>query len=168
MSSVPDQHRARSSGISVRCAVITCTDSRSEKDDRSGALIRKLLMGAGHEISSYRVVREDPGQVSGALQEAANGADAIILNGGTGVSPRDGTVEAVNDFIDQELRGFGELFRSLSYAEIGSAAMLSRAVAGVGGGVAVFAIPGSTAAVDLAMTKLIIPELRHLVGLLGE
>jgi molybdopterin adenylyltransferase len=167
MSTVPEQHRSEGKGLCLSCAVLTCSDSRTEIDDHSGSLIRSLLTDAGHEVVSYQIVREDPGYVTDALHKAAGVSRVILVNGGTGVSPRDGTVEAVQDFIEVTLPGFGELFRSLSFAEIGAAAMLSRAVGGIGRGVLVFAMPGSTAAVRLAMNQLIVPELRHLAQLLA-
>jgi molybdopterin adenylyltransferase len=130
--------------------------------------MRQLLEEAGHTIVFYRITKEDPGDVLDQLHEAAKTARVILLNGGTGVSSRDSTPEAVLRFVDKQLPGFGELFRVLSYQEIGAAAMLSRAVAGTRDEVAVFASPGSTSAVELAMRELILPELRHLAGLLRE
>ena len=164
--SVPESHRAAAGAVSLACAVLTASDTRREENDHSGRLMCDLLREAGHEIARYAVVREDPDNLRAALEEASNAADVILLNGGTGVSPRDRTVEVVQDFVERDLPGFGELFRMLSYQDIGSAAMLSRAVAGVRGKTVVFATPGSTAAVRLAMTRLIVPELRHLSKLL--
>ncbi|MFT5144827.1 MAG: molybdenum cofactor biosynthesis protein B [Rhodothermales bacterium] len=166
MSGVPEAHRASAGQSPVLCAIITCSDTRTEADDRSGARMRQLLEEAGHEIVFYKITKEDPGDVLVQLHEAAKTAQVILLNGGTGVSVRDSTPEAVLAFVDKQLPGFGELFRVLSYQDIGAAAMLSRAIAGTRDKVAVFASPGSTAAVELAMRKLILPELRHIVGLL--
>ncbi|MBO6576685.1 MAG: molybdenum cofactor biosynthesis protein MoaB [Rhodothermales bacterium] len=166
MSTVPDAHRQAAGAAGLPCAIITCSDTRSEVDDRSGPIMKSLLELAGHEIVSYEVVREDPALIRSALERAAARARIVLLNGGTGVSPRDNTVDVVRAFVERDLPGFGELFRTLSYQEIGAAAMLSRAVAGTRGATAVFATPGSSAAVTLAMEKLILPEIRHLASLL--
>ena len=168
MSTVPDSHREAAGRTSVRCAVITCSDTRTADTDNSGALMRELLEAAGHEVVGPEIVREDAGRVERAIRQHVGYYGAILLSGGTGVSARDGTVEAVQAVIDRELPGFGELFRVLSYQEIGAAAMLSRAVAGVAGDMVIFATPGSTAAVRLAMEQLIIPELRHIAGILSR
>jgi molybdenum cofactor biosynthesis protein B len=144
--------------------VITASDTRGEAEDESGRLLRESLAAAGHALAGYRIVKDDPAAIRAALEEAARvGADAILVNGGTGIAGRDRTYEAVAGLLEKRLDGFGELFRSLSYAEIGAAAMLSRAVAGVWGGRAVFSMPGSKAAVRLAWEKLLGPELPHVV-----
>lgn len=150
---------------SIRCAVITVSDTRDGSSDRSGALIRELLFAAGHETRVYSIVPDDPARIGGLLRELSGegGVDAVLMNGGTGISPRDTTVETVTSLLDRTLPGFGELFRMLSWEEIGAAAMLSRAVAGHIGRVAVFSMPGSTGAVRLAMEKLILPELGHVI-----
>lgn len=150
----------------VRCFVVTVSDSRSEETDDSGRLCRTLVEQAGHEVSGYRVVKDEPADVAALVREVCDGhlACAMLLNGGTGVSRRDSTFEAVDALIEKRLPGFGELFRQLSYQEIGAAAFLTRATAGLRGGVAVFAMPGSPEAVRLGMEKLILPELGHVVG----
>ena len=148
----------------VRVAVVTASDSRGEAQDTSGAYLRQVAAAAGHPVVLYRVVKDEPDLIRAALADAlAGGAQAVVVNGGTGISGRDRTFEAVAGLLEKRLDGFGELFRMLSYAEIGSAAMLSRAVAGVWRQCAVFSVPGSTAAVRLAWEKLIAPELPHLV-----
>ncbi|MFT4604683.1 MAG: molybdenum cofactor biosynthesis protein B [Rhodothermales bacterium] len=166
MNTVPEKHRAAAGRASLACAVLTCSDTRTPENDTSGALMCELLEAAGHRVELYEIVREHPGQVHEAIGRASTTCAVILLNGGTGISRRDGTIEAVRQFIERELPGFGELFRMLSYQEIGAAAMLSRALAGTREHVAVFATPGSTPAVRLAVEQLIIPELRHLSALL--
>jgi molybdopterin adenylyltransferase len=149
---------------SVRVFVITISDSRTEENDSSGRTARALVEAAGHQVAGYRLVRDEPAEVAALIRQIADEklADAVVTSGGTGISRRDATYEAVIGLLDKRLDGFGELFRMLSYQEIGSAAMLSRAVAGLCGGVVVFATPGSTGAVRLALEKLILPELGHL------
>ncbi|MBS1109106.1 MAG: molybdopterin binding domain protein [Anaeromyxobacteraceae bacterium] len=142
--------------------MVTASDSRGEAEDTSGAYLKSALAAAGHVLAGYRIVRDEPAEVRSALDAAAAaGAEAVIVNGGTGISGRDRTYEAVAGLLEKRLDGFGELFRMLSFQEIGSAAMLSRAVAGAWQGRAVFSVPGSTAAVRLAWEKLIGPELGH-------
>ena len=150
------------------CAVLTISDTRTEADDTSGARLKELLAAAGHQVLAYAIVPDDPLRIRDALQPlfADTGIQAIFLSGGTGIAPRDTTFEAVRNLFEKEIEGFGELFRMLSYAEIGAAAMLSRAVAGAARGKLVASLPGSTAAVELAMTKLLVPELGHVVRLL--
>jgi molybdenum cofactor biosynthesis protein B len=149
---------------SIRVFVVTASDTRGEAEDESGAFLREAAARAGHEVVGYRIVKDEPDRIRAALDEAARaGADAVVVNGGTGVAARDRTYEAVAGLLEKRLDGFGELFRMLSYAEIGSAAMLSRAVAGVWGGRAVFSVPGSRAAVRLAWEKLIAPEVGHVL-----
>ncbi len=154
----------------VGCAIVTVSDSRTPATDRSGPLIREMLDAAGHAVSSYEVIPDDLTRIRQAVAEAcARGSTgAVIVTGGTGVAARDVTPEAVAPLLEKGLPGFGELFRMLSYHEIGPAAMLSRATAGVCGRVVVFVLPGSVAAVCLAMEKLILPQLGHLAGLLAE
>lgn len=152
----------------VRCLVITVSDTRTAATDRSGPLAAELLQAAGHTVAGREIVPDEPERIREALLAAAGRADveAVILTGGTGVSPRDRTPEAVRPLLALELPGFGELFRMLSWQEIGAAAMLSRALGGIGpGGKPVFALPGSSAAVRLGVERLIAPELAHLVGL---
>jgi molybdenum cofactor biosynthesis protein B len=149
---------------SVRVFVVTASDTRGEAEDESGAFLRASLATAGHALAGYRVVKDEPDAIRAALRDAAAAdADAVIVNGGTGIAARDRTYEAVAALLEKRLDGFGELFRMLSFAEIGAAAMLSRAVAGVWGGRAVFSVPGSLAAVRLAWERLIGPELGHVV-----
>lgn len=161
-----DNHRTAAVGP-VRCAVVTVSDTRTPADDRSGTLMFELLCEYGHETVGYRIVPDERDAIREALMEfsARDDVDAILLNGGTGIAPRDVTIEALRPLFDKEIPGFGELFRFLSFSEdVGSAAMLSRAIAGVRKGKAVFAMPGSPRAVRLAMTRLVLPELRHVVA----
>jgi molybdenum cofactor biosynthesis protein B len=163
-----EEHR-KEGPRAVRVAVITASDTRSEAEDTSGAFLKQAATAAGHEVVHYRVVKDDPAAIRAALEEARQaGAQVLLVNGGTGISPRDGTYEAVTGLLEKRLNGFGELFRMLSWSEIGSAAMLSRAVGGVWRGCALFSMPGSTAAVRLAFEKLIGPELSHLVRELSK
>ena len=165
-ASPADQHR-RQTAASIPCAVLTVSDTRTLADDRSGATIVELLGAAGHSVAARLVVRDEPAEVAMAVGELAVRPDvaAILATGGTGPAPRDQTPDALRRLFTKELPGFGELFRWLSYQEIGAAAMLSRATAGLMDGTAVFLMPGSTAAVRLAMERLILPELAHLAML---
>jgi len=158
------EHKAHGPA-SVACFVLTVSDTRTAETDTSGRAIRELLEAAGHRVSGHAIVRDEPSRVrETVLAQCANGATQVIITtGGTGVTSRDGTYEAVNGLLEKRLDGFGELFRMLSYAEIGSAAMMSRATAGSASGKVVFVLPGSENAVRLAMTRLIIPELGHVV-----
>ena len=148
------------------CGVITVSDSRTLADDSGGALLCELLQGAGHRVSRREIVRDECAAIQAALTAALGSDDcaAVLLTGGTGVAPRDVTPEAVEPLLERRLPGFGELFRTLSFGEIGAAAMVSRALAGVARGKLVFVLPGSRAAIRLAMEKLILPELGHLAG----
>lgn len=145
--------------------MLTISDTKTPETDTSGQLIRELLEKAGHVVRESAIVKDEPAQVQAVIRErcADPGVQAIILTGGTGITSRDSTFEAVEALLDKRLTGFGELFRFLSYQEIGAAAMLSRAQAGVCQGRIVFSLPGSPNACRLAMEKLIIPELGHLV-----
>ena len=158
------EHRAHGPA-SVACFVLTVSDTRTAETDTSGRAIRELLETAGHRLSGHAIVRDEPSQVrEQVLAQCGNVAtQAIITTGGTGITSRDGTYEAVSDLLEKRLDGFGELFRMLSYQEIGSAAMMSRATAGSTRGKVIFVLPGSENAVRLAMTRLIIPELAHVV-----
>jgi molybdopterin adenylyltransferase len=147
---------------SVRCFVLTISDSRTPQSDTSGDAIASALQSAGHVIAGRQIVKDDPPAVQQAVQ-AATAADVIITTGGTGIASRDGTYEAVSALFDKTIDGFGELFRVLSYEQIGAAAMMSRACAGTIGRTAVFTLPGSEAAVRLAIEKLILPEIGHVV-----
>ncbi len=149
----------------VSCLVITCSDTRTEETDTSGRLIKRLLAEHGHEVVGSHLLKDEPAEIRKALDAATadERVQAIVINGGTGLSRRDSTFEAVHGMLEKRLDGFGELFRALSYKEIGSPAMMSRATAGLVRGKIVFSTPGSESAVRLAMEKLILPELGHIV-----
>lgn len=159
------RHRAGAPG-SVRLCILTVSDTRTLDTDDSGRLIRELCEAAGHAIADHRVVPDDPDGVRAALESLLGREDsqAVLVDGGTGISGRDRTYEAVASLLEKRIDGFGELFRSLSFAEIGPAAMLSRAVAGTVSGKPVFCMPGSPNAVRLAMERLILPEIGHAVA----
>jgi molybdopterin adenylyltransferase len=158
------EHKAQSPP-SVRCWVVTVSDTRTEATDSGGRAAADLLQAAGHVVAGRSLVKDDPDQIRGAIERvlAAPGVQAILTTGGTGISSRDSTYEVVSAMLQKRLDGFGELFRMLSYQEIGAAAMLSRACAGLVAGRIVVSLPGSEAAVRLAVEKLLIPELGHLV-----
>lgn len=162
MSSV--EHKAHAPA-SVSCFVLTVSDTRTEANDTGGHAIRELLERAGHSVAGHAIVRDEPAQVAGIVRErlADERTRVIITTGGTGISARDTTYEAITGLFDKRLDGFGEIFRMISFNEIGSAAMMSRATAGTVGRKAIFVLPGSPAAVRLAMERLIIPELGHVV-----
>ncbi len=148
----------------VSCFVLTCSDSRAHADDVSGRALREGLEAAGHGVVGQTVVRDEPDQIRAAVDRALEGgARAVLITGGSGVTRRDQTVEAIRPLLDREIPGFGELFRMLSFQEIGSAAWLSRALAGTVRGALVFVLPGSPNAVRLALDRLILPELGHAV-----
>jgi len=147
---------------SVRCFVLTISDSRTSATDTSGNAIASALETAGHVIVGREIVKDDPPAVRRAVQGAPS-VDVVITTGGTGIASRDGTYEALSALFDKHIEGFGELFRMLSYEQVGSAAMMSRACAGTMGRTAVFALPGSEQAVRLAIEKLILPEIGHVV-----
>ena len=153
---------------SAALAVLTVSDTRTPQSDTSGQWICQALASAGHLVIDYQVVPDEPSGVSDYIvgQVADPNCRVVVLCGGTGLSPRDSTFEAVDSLLDKRIDGFGELFRWLSYAEVGSAAMLSRAIAGSVGSTAIFSLPGTPGAVRLAMEKLILPELGHIVHLL--
>jgi molybdenum cofactor biosynthesis protein B len=159
-----DAHRS-DAPASIPCLVLTISDTRTPETDTSGAAIADLLSGAGHQVVARAIVPDDPARVTERIRLHVGRQDvrAVITTGGTGITRRDSTFEAVSALFDKRLDGFGELFRMLSYQQVGAAAMLSRACAGVVAGCAVFALPGSEAAVRLAMEKLILPELAHVV-----
>lgn len=156
----PDLHP-----VTVNCAVITVSDTRTPDTDRSGHLIQDLLKNAGHSTLVYTLVKDEPLQIKEQLLDLCQRSDldAVLLNGGTGIAPRDTTYDAIEQLLDKTLPGFGELFRWLSYQEIGSRAIASRAIAGVCRNTLVFSLPGSSNAVRLALEQLILPELAHLV-----
>jgi molybdenum cofactor biosynthesis protein B len=158
-------HR-RAAPASVPCAVLTVSDTRTLETDTGGALVAELLAGAGHPVQSRAIVPDDPEAIRRAALEALAHPEvrALIVTGGTGVAPRDVTPDALEPLLERVLPGFGELFRMLSWQEIGSAALLSRALAGLRAGCVVFVLPGSRGALRLALEKLILPELGHLAG----
>lgn len=165
MVNIAAAHRERGIGCRARCAVLTVSDTRSAATDRGGDLVVERLEAAGHELVSRALVRDDAPAIGEVLDGWLGvGLDLIVTTGGTGIGPRDGTVEVVAARLDKTLDGFGELFRMLSYAEIGAAAMLSRAVAGLAGQTFVVALPGSPAALELALDRLLLPELGHLLA----
>jgi molybdenum cofactor biosynthesis protein B len=162
-----DEHKSFApSEQAIRVAIISVSDSRTWETDEGGQVIQTLTEAAGYSVVGRELIPDEPGVIRARVQHlvAASGVDAILLTGGTGLAPRDTTVDALAPLFDRSLDGFGELFRMLSFAEIGPAAMLSRATGGIVGGVAVFLMPGSPAGVTLALEKLILPELAHLVG----
>ncbi|MCU0517743.1 MAG: MogA/MoaB family molybdenum cofactor biosynthesis protein [Oscillatoria sp. Prado101] len=163
MVQIPHPDREK---ITVDCAVITVSDTRYIETDKSGLLIQQLLLEAGHCVGAHRIIKDEPAEIQKLLGELGERADldVLIFNGGTGISPRDTTYDAIAGLLSKTLPGFGELFRWLSYQEIGTRAMASRAIAGVYRAKLVFSIPGSTGAVKLAVEKLILPEIVHLVG----
>lgn len=163
------EHKAKGPA-SVGCFVLTVSDTRTPDTDTSGRAIRELLEHGGHVVTGHAIVPDEPALVTATVQRwlADASTRAVIATGGTGVSPRDGTFEAVDRLLQKRLDGFGEIFRALSFAEIGPAAMLSRATAGTVDGKVVFALPGSEHAVRLAMTRLIVPELAHVVQQLSK
>ncbi len=164
MSSSTQQHR-QAAPTHLRFSVLTISDTRTLETDHSGQLLCSSLTEAGHQLVERQIVPDEAELIAGRVCQlcAAQDLDSLLLTGGTGISPRDRTPEAVRPLLDLELTGFGELFRSLSYAEIGPAAMLSRAFAGRRGGVLIFCLPGSRNAVQLAIDKILLPELPHLV-----
>ncbi len=157
-------HKAASPAV-AHCFILTISDTRTESTDTSGQAIFDLLFADGHQVAGRRIVRDEPDQVRAVLEEqlANPNVQVVIATGGTGITSRDRTFETVSAMLEKRLDGFGELFRMLSFQEIGSSAMLSRAVAGLARGRVIFSLPGSEPAVRLGMTRLILPELGHLV-----
>jgi len=160
------QHKQAGEQISARCAVVTLSDTRTEATDTSGLAIRTHVLSAGHLVTDYAIIPDDVLVFDPRLRALIDRSDidVIFTNGGTGISRRDQTVDVVAKYLTQPLPGFGELFRMLSWEQIGSSAMLSRAIGGIAQCKIVFAMPGSTKAVELAMTRLILPELGHLLS----
>lgn len=160
-------HRAEGDALApLGCAIVTVSDSRTLANDESGALMRKLVEGAGHRVAAYDLFRNDEAAVREHVRAlvAREDVDAVLLTGGTGLGSRDRTVEAVRPLLEKELPGFGELFRVVSFQEqVGTAAILSRALAGGVRGKLVVSMPGSKAAVELALTRVLLPELRHAI-----
>ncbi|MCC7191966.1 MAG: molybdenum cofactor biosynthesis protein MoaB [Phycisphaeraceae bacterium] len=159
------EHREKAKGQSATCAILTISDTRNQATDEGGKTIRAALEASGHAIGEYAIVKDEPSQIDTQLRAwlARTEIHAILCTGGTGIARRDTTIEVVERLIDKKLDGFGELFRMLSWEQVGAAAMLSRAIGGLAGETLIFAMPGSTKAVRLAMEKLIAPELSHLV-----
>lgn len=148
----------------VACAIVTVSDTRTVETDTSGKTSRERLETAGHEVVFYEITKDEPDQIAALLDRIVNETEArvVLFNGGTGIARRDTTYDALSRKLEKTLPGFGEIFRMLSYQEIGAAAMLSRATAGVYRDRLVFSMPGSSNAVKLAMDRLIVPELEHL------
>ena len=164
-----DEHKQHAQK-QASCLIITISDTRTEATDASGKLMAELLEQNGHRVARKAIVPDEPEMIAALLREgiASDNVQAILCNGGTGISARDRSYEAVEAVLDKRLDGFGELFRLLSYQEIGSAAMMSRAVGGIAGNTVIFSVPGSKAAVELAMTRLILPELGHILWELSK
>ncbi|MBI5361540.1 MAG: MogA/MoaB family molybdenum cofactor biosynthesis protein [Planctomycetes bacterium] len=160
-----EQHRS-AAGASLRFAVITISDTRDERTDRGGPYLVDRLIAAGHSVSSKTIVRDEPTEITAAVRAAVGDekVDFVLTTGGTGIAPRDVTVPTLEALFDSTIPGFGELFRWLSYQEIGSASILSRACAGMIGGKVVVALPGSPKALRLALDALLLPEAGHLVS----
>jgi len=164
-SSASGHHRAHAPAASdVRVAIVTASDSRTADTNEGGQTLRRLLEAAGFTVVADAILAEEPALLRDEVARLARDSDAVLVTGGTGISPRDRTPDAVAPLFERRLPGFGELFRTLSFQAIGPAAMLSRADAGVVGSALVFLLPGSPAAVELALEKLIVPELAHAVG----
>ena len=163
------EHKAQAPA-SVACFVLTVSDSRTPETDTGGRAIRELLEGAGHLVTGHAIVKDEPAQVAAKVREQVGDSrtQVIITTGGTGITSRDGTFEAIDQLLEKRLDGFGELFRMLSFGEIGASAMMSRATAGTVSRKAIFVLPGSPNAVRLAMTRLILPELGHVIQQLNR
>jgi molybdenum cofactor biosynthesis protein B len=159
-------HHRTAAAARVPTAIVSVSDTRTLATDAGGARIEQLLAAAGHPVVSREVVPDEPARIRAALEHwlRADGVGAVIFTGGTGVAPRDVTPETIEPLLDRVVPGFGELFRMLSWQDVGSAALLSRALAGIAAGRVVFVLPGSRAAVELALEKLILPELGHLAS----
>ncbi len=159
-----EQHR-KEAPRTVKVGVLTISDTRTKDNDRSGELIRQNLLWRGHEVTAYEIVPDEPSRIRDVLQGWIDDSavEAIVTNGGTGIAGRDNTFDTISALLEKRLDGFGEIFRMLSFQEIGAAAMLSRAIAGIANDTAIFSTPGSSNAVKLAMERLIGPELGHVV-----
>ena len=165
MGSEDHRQQAAETFQSVPCAVLTMSDTRTKAEDKSGQIIHQFLEEAGHSVTFYAVVKDEPSQIEAILEEVTapeSEARVILMNGGTGIAPRDRTFDVVASKLEKTLPGFGEIFRVLSYEEIGAAAMMSRAIAGVYRNKVIISMPGSSNAVKLAMSKLVMPELAHM------
>ena len=163
---VVDEHRSEAGRPVLGFALLTASDSRDERRDKGGALLAALVAGAGHRVASRGLVRDDISEIRAGVEAALalSSVDVVLVSGGTGLAPRDVTIEAVTPLFEREIPGFGELFRMLSFAAIGAPAMLSRAAAGMVAGRAIFLLPGSPAALELALSRLILPEIAHLLA----
>jgi molybdenum cofactor biosynthesis protein B len=170
MSSSEQHHRLAAQSGPVPVAIVTVSDSRTPETDTNGDFLREAIAAAGHRVAAYRLIPDDPARVVAALEELAGAGEArvVLFNGGTGISRRDNTFDALSTRLEKVLPGFGELFRMLSFEQVGAAAMLSRATAGVFRGTVVISTPGSPAAVRLAWERLIEPELEHLAWEVGR
>jgi molybdenum cofactor biosynthesis protein B len=160
-----EQHLKSAKEIVARCAVVTLSDTRTAETDTSGQLIQKLLREAGHEVAAYHVIRDEAAELEKLLQAllADERVDVVLTNGGTGIASRDQTIGVLEKKIEQPLPGCGELFRMLSWQQVGAGAMLSRATGGIARGKPIFAMPGSSKAVELGMTQLVLPQVRHIL-----
>lgn len=172
MSSNPsprDEHRA-AAPQAIRCAVLTISDTRTSQTDRGGPIVVDLLTKHGHQVVFRQIVPDDSTEIERQVRDLASspGVDAVLLTGGTGISPRDQTYETISALLDTTIPGFGELFRWLSFQEIGPAALLSRTTGGLMNRTVILTMPGSPAAVHLAMERLVLPELGHLVQQAGK
>ena len=161
-------HHHQGDVTGVVCGILTISDTRTEADDLSGKRIRQLLEKDGHRVGLYRIVKDEPAEIVALIAGAPAEVEVLICHGGTGVARRDTTYEAITGLLDKEITGFGELFRMLSWEQVGAAAMLSRATAGTYRGAVVVSVPGSPKAVQLAWEKLIEPELAHLAWEVGR
>lgn len=159
-----EEHREKAGQGTVTVAIVTVSDTRTPETDQNRHYIEKRLAELGHIVAAYRLIKDEPDQVAAALDELTTmpGVQLVLFNGGTGISPRDTTFDVVSRHLHKTLPGFGELFRMLSWQEVGAAAMFSRATAGVYNNTLVFSMPGSPNAVQVALEKLIIPEINHL------
>ncbi|MSQ78000.1 MAG: MogA/MoaB family molybdenum cofactor biosynthesis protein [Nitrospiraceae bacterium] len=167
--STPHEHKEQAPR-QAGCVVITCSDTRTPESDTSGYHIMHMLKDAGHTVVSYQLVKDEPSKIKSAIKKAVTNkkVQVIIINGGTGIAKRDSTFEAVDGMLEKRLDGFGEIFRYLTYQEIGSPAIMTRATAGTYKGRIIFSTPGSENAVRLAMEKLILPELGHILQQLSK
>ncbi len=158
------EHREKAGHGPVTIAIVTVSDTRTPDTDQNRHYIEKRMDELGHTVAAYRLIKDEPDQVSAVLEELSSmpGVQLVLFNGGTGISPRDTTYDVVSRYLEKTMPGFGELFRMFSYQEVGAAAMFSRATAGVYHGTLIFSMPGSPNAVQVALEKLIIPEINHL------
>ncbi len=159
-----EDHRMKAGKGSVTIAIVTVSDTRTPETDQNRQYIERRMGELGHRVAAYRLIKDEPDQVATVIQELAGMPEVqlVLFNGGTGISPRDTTYDVVSKYLEKTLPGFGELFRMLSFQEVGAAAMFSRATAGVYQGTLIFSMPGSPNAVEVAVEKLIIPEINHL------